>query len=85
MGATVNDNGITWTAIGFDPADFVGCLPMQIVSRASGGAETVIAQEGDTLPDGSQLAGWAEFSSINASGTTAFRAAQAGLHFHGPG
>ena len=81
IGATVNDNGIIWSAIGFDPADFVGCLPMQIVSRASGGAETVIAQEGDTLPDGSQLSGWAEFMSINASGMAAFRAAEAGLIF----
>jgi hypothetical protein len=81
VGATVVDGTITWHAIGFDPADFVGCLPMQIVSRASGGAETTLAREGDALADGSQLSGWAEFMGINASGMAAFRAAQAGVLF----
>lgn len=81
VGATVNDNGIVWTAIGFDPAEFSGCTPIQVVSRASGGAETVIAQEGDALPDGSQLSGWAEFMAMNSSGVAAFRAAQAGILF----
>ena len=81
IGATVGDNGMTWTAIAFDPANFVGCTPMQVVSRASGGAETVIAQEGDTLSDGSQLAGWSEFIAANGSGQAAFRAALAGYPF----
>ncbi len=81
VGATVGDNGMTWTAIAFDPANFVGCTPMQLVSRASGGAETVIAQEGDTLSDGSQLAGWAEFGAANGSGEAAFRAALAGYPY----
>ncbi|HEX4439517.1 MAG TPA: putative Ig domain-containing protein [Thermoanaerobaculia bacterium] len=78
IGATVTDGTITWTAIGFDPADFVGCQPMQIVSRASGGAETVLAQEGATLADGSQLAGWSEFMAMNESGLAGFRGALAG-------
>ena len=78
IGATVLDGTITWTAIGFDPAELTGCLPMQIVSRASGGAETVLAQEGTALADGSQLAGWAEFMAMNESGVAAFRAALAG-------
>jgi hypothetical protein len=81
VGATVVDNTITWKAIGFDPSVFVGCTPMQLVSRAAGGAETVIAQEGDTLADGSQVAGWSEFVAANASGVAAFRAALAGYLF----
>jgi hypothetical protein len=81
IGATVGDNGITWKAIAFDPANFVGCTPMQLVSQASGGAQTVVAQEGDTLADGSQLAGWSEFIAANASGKAAFRAALAGYPF----
>jgi PKD domain len=87
IGATVQDGNplsgiITWKAIAFDPAEFVGCTPMQLVIRASGGGETVIAKEGDTLPDGSQLAGWAEFVAMNDSGKAAFRAALAGFPFN---
>ncbi|HYX19692.1 MAG TPA: Ig domain-containing protein, partial [Thermoanaerobaculia bacterium] len=81
IGLTVGDNGITWTAIAFDPHDFSGCTPMNITSRAFGGAETTIAQEGDTLPDGSQLAGWNEFIAANGSGVAAFRAALAGYPY----
>ncbi len=82
LGATVTDNTITWTAIGFAPSDFVGCTPMQLISRASGGTETVIAQEGSTLADGSQVAGWAEFMAMNDSGVAAFRAGLAGYIFN---
>jgi len=82
IGATVTDGTITWTAIGFDPSQFVGCTPMQVVSRASGGAETVVAQEGTTLADGSQVAGWSEFMAMNESGVVAFRAALAGYIFN---
>jgi hypothetical protein len=78
IGQTVGDNGITWTAIALDPANFVACTPMQLTSRALGGTETVIAQEGDTLPDGSQLVGWSEFIAANGSGQAAFRAALGG-------
>ena len=81
INTTVGDNGITWQAIAFDPHEFIGCTPMQLISRASGGAETVIAQEGDTLIDGSQLAGWAEFVAMNSSGKAAFRAALAGYPY----
>lgn len=80
-GATVNDNGITWKAIGFYPGAFTGCSPMQIVSRASGGAETTIAAEGDLVPggNGEQLMGWSDFHAMNASGKVAFRAESAGF------
>jgi hypothetical protein len=81
IGATVVDGGITWKAIAFDPGYFVGCTPMQLISQASGGAQTVIAQEGGTLADGSQLAGWSEFIAANASGMAAFRGALAGYPF----
>jgi hypothetical protein len=81
IGATVGDNGITWKAIAFDPGWFVGCTPMQLISQASGGAQTVIAQEGSTLADGSQVAGWSEFVAANASGVAAFRAALAGYPY----
>jgi hypothetical protein len=80
-GATVNDNGITWKAIGFYPGAFTGCSPMQLSSRASGGAETTIAAEGDLVPggNGEQLMGWSEFYAMNASGKVAFRAESMGF------
>lgn len=80
-GGTVNDNGITWKAIGFYPGAFTGCSPMQIVSRASGGAETTIAAEGDLIPggNGEQLMGWSELLAMNSSGKVAFRAESAGF------
>lgn len=80
-GATVNDNGIVWQAIGFYPGSFTGCSPMQMVSRASGGAETTIAAEGDLIPggNGEQLMGWSDFWDMNASGKVAFRAESAGF------
>jgi len=81
VGATVVDGTITWTAIGFDPTQFASCTPMQLTSRASGGTETILAQEGTTLSDGSQVAGWSEFMAMNESGVAAFRAALAGYIF----
>jgi hypothetical protein len=80
-GTTVNDNGITWKAIGFYPGAFTGCSPMQIVSRASGGAETTIAAEGDLVPggNGEQLMGWSELLAMNSSGKVAFRAESMGF------
>jgi len=80
-GATVVDNGVTWKAIGFAPGAFTGCSPMQITSRASGGAETTIAAEGDLIPggNGEQLMGWSEFMAMNASGKVAFRAESMGF------
>ena len=75
-GATVNDNGVIWQAIGFYPGAFTGCSPMQMVSRASGGAETTIASEGDLIPggNGEQLMGWSDFWDMNSGGVVAFRA-----------
>jgi hypothetical protein len=79
-GTTVNDNGIIWKAIGFYPGEFKGCAAMQIISRASGGAETIIASEGDAVgANGTQLMGWTEFIAMNASGKAAFRAETAGF------
>lgn len=54
-----------------------GCQPMQLVFRTSGGAETVIAQEGDAIPGGggSVLAGWSQYVAMNSAGTAAFKAA----------
>jgi len=80
-GTTVNDNGIVWQAIGFYPGAFTGCSPMQLVSRASGGAETTIASEGDLIPggNGEQLMGWSDFWAMNGSGKVAFRAESAGF------
>ena len=77
-GATVADNGAVWQAIGFYPGSFTACNPMQLVLRASGGGETVIAKEGDAVGP-SQLSGWGEFIAMNSAGTVAFRAAVAGL------
>ena len=77
-GGTVGDGSVTWKAIGFNPATLVGCTPMEIVSRASGGAETVLAAEADFLSDGTQLSGWAEFLAANDSGLVAFKAEQVG-------
>ncbi len=79
-GGTVNDNGVIWKAIGFYPGSFTGCGAMQIVSRASGGAETTIATEGDPIGgNGTQLMGWGEFIAMNASGKAAFRTETAGF------
>nr|MDQ6894577.1 hypothetical protein [Acidobacteriota bacterium] len=73
-GATVTDGTVIWQAIAFHPGDFAGCVPMQLVVRASGGAETVLASEGDPIGGaGSQLGGWSEFYALNSSGQVAFR------------
>ena len=81
-GGTVGDGSMTWTAIGYDPSTLGGCVAMQIVSRASGGAETVIASEGDALADASQLSGWGEFTAFSDSGVAAFKASQVGRPIH---
>jgi hypothetical protein len=78
IGGTVVDGTVTWQAIGYYPGSFVGCTPMQIVSRASGGADTVIASEGD-LVGASQLSGWSEFMGMNSSGKIAVRSELAGF------
>jgi PKD repeat protein len=84
IGATVNDNGIIWRAIAFDPTYFVGCTPMQMISRTLGAVETVIASEGDVVAgtSGAELGGWNEFHAMNSSGLVAFRAALAGWPFN---
>ena len=80
IGGTVSDGGVVWKAIGFFPGSFKGCNPMQLVSRASGGAETLIASEGDPVGGGGmQLSGWGEFIAMNASGVVSFRAAVQGI------
>ncbi|MEO8430695.1 MAG: choice-of-anchor tandem repeat NxxGxxAF-containing protein [Acidobacteriota bacterium] len=74
IGATVVDNTVTWKAIGYFPGSFRGCDPMQLVSRASGGVETVLATEGQLLGGaGAQMSGWAEFYALNNVGQAAFR------------
>jgi hypothetical protein len=72
---TVVDGTVTWHPIGFWPGTFTGCTPMKLVSRALGGAETVLASEGDQADVGStvDLSGWAEFVAMNTSGQVAFR------------
>ena len=75
-GATVVDGTVTWQAIGFYPGSFRGCDPMQLVFRASGGAETVFDNEGDPVGGaGTQLSGWPEFYALNNLGQAAFREA----------
>ena len=78
-GLTVVDGAVTWLAIGFDPTMFNGCSAMQLISRASGGAETVIAQEGDNVGGGQNLLGWGEFYAFNDNGVAAFKAPFAGI------
>lgn len=75
----VIDGTVRWDPIGFSPGTFTGCTPMQLVTGPFGGAETVIASEGDILDIGSivQLSGWAEFYAFNDSGQAAFRGALA--------
>jgi cell division septation protein DedD len=78
-GQTVVDGGITWLSIGYDPAQFTGCSAMQLVSRAIGGTETVLATEGDNVGGGVNLSGWGEFVAFNDSGVATFKAAMAGV------
>ncbi len=74
IGATVGDGTVIWKAIGFFPGTTRGCDPMQLVTRASGGAETVNGSEGDPVGGaGSQLSGWAEFYAMNSVGQAALR------------
>jgi hypothetical protein len=79
IGGTVTDGTVIWQARGFWPGAFAGCDPMQLISRASSGAETVLASEGDAVGGlGSQLGGWAELYAFNNSGQAAFRDEVAG-------
>lgn len=78
VGGTVNDGTVTWQIIGFPPGSFAGCSPMELVIRSAAGVETTIATEGQTLPDGSQLGGWAEFYDMNNAGLAVFKAAHIG-------
>ncbi|MEO8430696.1 MAG: hypothetical protein ABI592_04235 [Acidobacteriota bacterium] len=74
IGATVADNTVIWKAIAYFPGNFAGCDPMQLVLRASGGAETVLASEGQFIGGaGAQMGGWAEFYALNNNGQAAFR------------
>jgi hypothetical protein len=78
-GGTVTDGTVIWKARGFWPGAFAGCDPMQLVSRASGGAEAVLASEGDPVGGlGSQIGGWAEMYAFNNGGQAAFRDEVAG-------
>lgn len=78
-GALVVDGTVTWKARGFYPGSFKGCDPMQLISRASGGAETILLNEGDAFgASGSQFSGWAEFYALNNAGKAAFRTAVMG-------
>ena len=76
-GGTVVDNGVTWQAIGWPQGTFRGCNPMEMAIRASGGAETLVASEGDPV-GASNLAGWSEHLDMNSSGVVAFKAAFSG-------
>ncbi|MGH9443467.1 MAG: putative Ig domain-containing protein [Thermoanaerobaculia bacterium] len=79
-GATVNDNGITWKAIGLFPGSFRGCNPMSMAIRSSGGGTTVIAKEGDAVGT-AQLYGWGEFIAMNNSGKVAFKSGIVDVYF----
>ncbi len=83
VGATVNDGTVVWQMIAFPPGSFAGCSPMELVIRSAAGVETTIATEGQTLPDGSQLGGWAEFYDMNNAGLAVFKAALVGPPYIG--
>lgn len=78
VGGTVNDGTVVWQIIAFPPGSFTGCSPMELVIRSAAGVETTIATEGQTLPDGTQLGGWAEFYDMNNAGLAVFKAAHVG-------
>ncbi len=79
VGGTVNDGTVVWQMIAFPPGSFApGCSPMELVIRSAAGVETTIATEGQTLPDGTQLGGWAEFYDMNNAGLAVFKAAHVG-------
>ena len=78
VGGTVNDGTVVWQIIAFPPGSFAGCSPMELSIRSAAGVETTIATEGQTLPDGSQLGGWAEFYDMNNAGIAVFKAALVG-------
>lgn len=69
----------------FRPTDFDNCDPMQLIRREPGGAETVIATEGQDLGGGLRLAGWGEFYDMNDTGVAAFKAAISGAPVGGQG
>ena len=78
VGSTFGDGTVTWQRIAFAPGQFTGCQPMQLVIRDFSGAQSVIVTEGQTLPDGSQVAGWGEFYDMNDNGVAAFKTAIVG-------